>query len=191
MKKLILLSALTLLAACGNNNTASPNTQTTTSQAAQTTETKKLEKFLSKDNSYSLQASAEWSNMSSEEDFDIDLNHFKDHGSIRIKSIEKSEVGLNLKDFSQTTFKLVLSELEADINDIEYKDTTIANYKTLTTSHKLAEYNEDTYENAVLYMVETNSKYIFIIVGYDSDSSTSVSLADIETILNTLKIEKE
>lgn len=191
MKKLVLLSTVTLLTACGGQNAISPTTQTT-AQTTTTTATKKLEKHLSKDNSYSFKAPAEWSNLSSEDDADIELHHLDDQGSITTTNVTKKDAGsISLKDASQLAFKTILSDLDADISNVEYKDTTIAGYKAIVSSnHKVAEEkNDDTYENATLYMVETPSKYIVIFVGYDNDST--VSLKDIEEILNTLTIEKE
>lgn len=194
MKKLILLSTLTFLAACSSQNTTAPTAQPTssTTQANKTTTSKKLEKILSKDNSYSLKIPAEWSNLTSDEDVDIELHYLDDQGSIMTTSLPKTETGsLSLKDVSKISFKTILSDSDADISNIEYKDTLVAGYKAvMSPNNKVAEQkNDDTYENAILYMVETPSKYIVIFVGHDNDSK--VSLTEIEEILNTLTIEKE
>lgn len=187
LKFLFIISSLVLVACSSENTTIS-----VISSTQETTTVKKLDTFVSTDNTFSVKAGPEWVSVDVEEELELELMHFQNGAAILINSVEKDLLGsLSLKDTTQITFKQFASEFNGNINDVKYIDTTIAGKKAIMSSQTIARKESPQLDSAILYSLESSSTYIFISVFFNSIDPSAPTQEDVEMILNSLKFENE
>lgn len=193
MKKIILLSALTLLGACSTSNTEKTETTSTqtTTQLTTTTQTtttkKKMDKHLSKNKSFSVTSGSAWTVLSTDDELDLELAYLAGTSAISIKTIKKSETTFNLNDFTKLTFKAFLNEANGDIDNIATKDTTIAKNAAITTSQEFS--FEGSILLTTLYSFEMNDHFVFIAEVHEKDHINDTVTKEALEIINSMTFE--
>lgn len=187
MKKLFLLSTLTLLAACGNsNNTAAPTTSSTTTTTTQTTTTTAaatLKTISSSTNNLAVKTSSKWIKISQTKDIDLELSGHTQKAYLGFKLIDKKEsVATNLDDAAQLGFEGSTSTMEYD-KELDIKADTIANMPARYAQFQYTFKGVDL--EVLLFIVDAGDNYIYIVSTNEKGIYAQIA-EEIKTIINSV-----
>lgn len=182
MKKLVLLSTLTLLAACGNSTTpATSSTTTTTTQS--TTTVAPLQTFNFSTEAFNVKASSKWIKIEQSEKSALELMNGSAHSYIMFFTLEKNEVVTkNLEDLSKIIFPAGTKEY--GITDLTYTPVKIANQNAIISEIEATE--SETKLKMNLSLIEFENNFIFVVTSTSADTHSKV-IEEVNTILNSLQ----
>lgn len=188
MKKLLLLSTVILLAACGTNTTVT-NTSSTTQKSETTQKSASLlssaeKTFVSADKSVSLTASSNWREDTTDEEAKLNISNNRISSTLRILVRNKTDFGNRpLVEIAKIAFQSGFDTPK----EFDLTETTMLERQTISTSTEMIYQNTPLVAN--LAIMDYDEKIVFIINTTPKVSYNTHVTEEVNKILYSLKIQ--
>lgn len=191
MKKLILLSTMILLTACGTSKTTTNTTTSSiTTQKSETSQTSvsvltSAEKaFMSTDKSVSLTASSNWRENTNDDEAKLNIFNNRISSTLRILMRDKADFDNRpLTEIAKIAFQSGFDTPQ----EFNLTESTLLERKTISTSTEMI--YKDTPLIANLAIIDYDEKIVFIINTTPKANYNTHVTEEINKILSTLKVQ--